>query len=304
MGVIRVEHVKNYTVMSNTHLRDGRLSLRAKGLMSFMLSNSDTFEYSIGGLIVLCKEGRDAIGSALRELVECGYLVRTQTRDAGKFASNDYMLYEQPSSPLTEKPSTVKPQTGKPLTEKPSTVNPQQRNTNVRSNNINNPPSSPPEGDGAPDDNAECRMQNAELKAENGGATTSSASAEASLALSLTPEAAYPSLGKARRRRGTARKAPDWEPEMFARLWALYPRGEDKQAAMNEWDRLHADRELMNVMSAALKRQMASEEWRRGVGIPYLCRWLSKRRWEDDAGRDGGSRAPALQDGEEREEWT
>ena len=132
-------------------------------------------------------------------------------------------------------------------------------------------PPKPPEGESA-SGNAECRMQNAELKP--------------------------------RRRRGEARTAPDWEPEMFQRLWALYPRGEDKQAAMDEWDRLHADRELMQIMSAALKRQIASEEWRRGVGIPYLCRWLKNRRWEDDAGRDGGSRAPALRDGEEREEWT
>lgn len=69
---------------------------------------------------------------------------------------------------------------------------------------------------------------------------------------------------------------------MFQRLWALYPRGDDKQKAMDEWDRLHADRELMQIMSAALKRQIASEEWRRGVGIPYLCRWLKNRRWEDE----------------------
>ncbi len=118
------------------------------------------------------------------------------------------------------------------------------------------------------------------------------------------PEGERASAGsKPRRRRGEARKEPDWEPEMFSRLWALYPRGEDKQAAMDEWDRLHADRELMTIMSAALKRQMASEEWRRGVGIPYLCRWLSKRRWED-AEKTETEAVPPASPGEEREEWT
>lgn len=77
-------------------------------------------------------------------------------------------------------------------------------------------------------------------------------------------------------------KAPQWEPEMFARFWAAYPRGKDKQAAIAEWDKLKPDRKLMQVMSAALDRDKASDEWQRGIGIPYACRWLSHRRWEDE----------------------
>lgn len=86
---------------------------------------------------------------------------------------------------------------------------------------------------------------------------------------------------KKKRKRDKA--VPDHEPEMFERFWATYPRGQDRQGAVREWDALKPDRELMFVMSAALDRQKQSDEWRRGVGIPYACRWLSKRRWEDEA---------------------
>ena len=73
-----------------------------------------------------------------------------------------------------------------------------------------------------------------------------------------------------------------WEPEMFERFWRAYPCGEDKAAARREWDKLKPDRELMQVMSAALNRAKASDKWQRGIGIPYACRWLSHRRWEDE----------------------
>lgn len=84
------------------------------------------------------------------------------------------------------------------------------------------------------------------------------------------------------KRKRAAKAVPYCEPEMFERFWALYPRGEDRQGAVREWDKLSPDRELMQTMSAALRRQMESEDWRRGIGIPYACRWLSKRRWEDE----------------------
>lgn len=69
---------------------------------------------------------------------------------------------------------------------------------------------------------------------------------------------------------------------MFERFWKCYPRGEDKQGAIAEWDRLKPDRETMLAMSRALKIQMQSEDWLRGVGIPYAVRWLRHRRWEDE----------------------
>ena len=75
-----------------------------------------------------------------------------------------------------------------------------------------------------------------------------------------------------------------WDPDAFAAFWALYPKKKDKVKAIREWNKLKADRKLMMTMSAALGRQMASEEWQRdnGRAIPYPCRWLSHRRWEDE----------------------
>lgn len=75
-----------------------------------------------------------------------------------------------------------------------------------------------------------------------------------------------------------------WDPEAFERFWAAYPKKKDKAKAITEWNRLKADRKLMREMSAALRRQKASEEWQRdnGRAIPYPCRWLSHRRWEDE----------------------
>lgn len=69
---------------------------------------------------------------------------------------------------------------------------------------------------------------------------------------------------------------------MFNRFWKAYPRGEDKQGAMDEWDRLRPDHETMLAMSRALCRQKASDDWQRGIGIPYAVRWLRRRRWEDE----------------------
>lgn len=214
MGVIRVEHTKDYTTMSNHHLRNPALSLRAMGLMSKMLALPDDWDYTVAGLASICKEGRDAVRKALQELESEGYLVRSQTREAGTFSGNDYTLFETP--PLTEKPSTVKPSAGKPSTDLPLTENPTQPNNVI---------------------NKKTKRQKAQ--------------------------------------------APAWEPEAFERFWKAYPRGEDKAGARREWDLLKPDRELMLVMSAALERAKASDEWRRGIGIPYAVRWLKNRRWED-----------------------
>jgi len=96
MGVIRVQHNENYTTMSNYHLRDNRLSLRAMGLMSKMLSLPDDWDYTVAGLAAICKEGREAVRKVLQELEEAGYIVRDQSRESGRFSGYDYTLYEQP----------------------------------------------------------------------------------------------------------------------------------------------------------------------------------------------------------------
>lgn len=78
------------------------------------------------------------------------------------------------------------------------------------------------------------------------------------------------------------KQVPDWKPERFESFWSSYPRGEDKQAAIREWDKLKPDDALLREMALGLARDLQSEAWQRGIGIPYACRWLSHRRWEDE----------------------
>ena len=85
------------------------------------------------------------------------------------------------------------------------------------------------------------------------------------------------------------KKAPDWNPERFAKFWDFYShraRPEDKQSAIKEWDKLKPSDELIDEMAAALSRQVESKSWREGIGIPYACRWIKNRRWEDTAPAD------------------
>lgn len=86
MAVFRVERTGDYTVMSNFHLKDKRLSLKAKGLLSQMLSLPDDWDYTLSGLCFINRESKDAIRSAINELERAGYIRRRQTIDAtGKF---------------------------------------------------------------------------------------------------------------------------------------------------------------------------------------------------------------------------
>jgi hypothetical protein len=148
-----VEKNKSYTVMSNHHLRNRTLSLKAKGLLSQMLSLPEDWDYTLAGLASINKESKDAIRTAVRELEEAGYVVRRQTTDArGKFSVNEYIIHECPqvevpqeqlpeptpedcqetppqSSPLLDHPLSENPTTGKPMTDNPSPENPTQLNT-------------------------------------------------------------------------------------------------------------------------------------------------------------------------------
>ena len=111
MAVFRVEKNHNYTVMSNYHLRDTRLTLKSIGLLSKMLSLTDEWDYTTRGLAAICKEGVDAIGAALKELEARGYLVRRQLRDSrGRITDTEYTIYESPHTPL---PDTACPDTGR-----------------------------------------------------------------------------------------------------------------------------------------------------------------------------------------------
>ena len=121
MAVIRVEKNKNYTVMSNVHLRDGALTLKAKGLLSLILSLPDDWHYSIKGLATLTNEGRAGVMSCLKELEAAGYISRHQLRgEHGRMGQNEYVIYEEPRPPQSGNPTTVNPTTEKPYTEEPT----------------------------------------------------------------------------------------------------------------------------------------------------------------------------------------
>ena len=124
MAVFRIERTRDYTVMSNHHLRNEKLSLKAKGLLSMMLSLPENWNYTTRGLAAICKEGVDAIGGALRELETAGYIVRHQLRDRqGRISDTEYVIYEQPQP---KKPDTPSPE---PDTEKPAELNIEKSNT-------------------------------------------------------------------------------------------------------------------------------------------------------------------------------
>ena len=126
MAVFRIERTRDYTVMSNHHLRNEKLSLKAKGLLSMMLSLPEDWNYTTRGLAKICKEGVDAIGSALRELETAGYIVRHQLRDkSGRISDTEYVIYEQPQpkQPDTASPCTENPYLEKSDTEMPAELN-------------------------------------------------------------------------------------------------------------------------------------------------------------------------------------
>ena len=132
MAVFRIERTRDYTVMSNHHLRNANLSLKAKGLLSMMLSLPEDWNYTTRGLAKICKEGVDAIGAALRELEAAGYIVRHKLRDRqGRISDTEYVIYEQPQlrKPDTDSPDTENPYMDKPDTEKPAELNIEKLNT-------------------------------------------------------------------------------------------------------------------------------------------------------------------------------
>lgn len=120
MAVIRVQKTDNYTVMSNHHLRNKDMSLKAKGLMSLMLSLPPSWDYSIGGLVAICKESHTSIRSALKELEQNQYLIRERKNNEKGYFTYEYTLYEVPL-PHIEKQHTDSAYIEKQNTEKADT---------------------------------------------------------------------------------------------------------------------------------------------------------------------------------------
>ena len=146
MAVFRVERNTGYTVMSNHHLRNKELSLKAKGLLSQMLSLPEDWDYTLAGLSHINREKIDAIREAVKELEKAGYIVRSRERDEkGRLRGADYVIYEQPQPrepeaatsggqpPILDLPTLENPTLDNPTLEKPTLENPTQLNKDILS---------------------------------------------------------------------------------------------------------------------------------------------------------------------------
>ena len=137
MAVFRVQKTKDFTVMSNHHLKNKNLSLRAKGLLSVMLSLPEDWDYTLKGLSIINKEGIDAIRAAVKELEKFGYIERRRMRNAkGQLGDNEYIIHELPilsepeqTEPILENPTLDKPEQAEPEQGKSTQLNTNKSNT-------------------------------------------------------------------------------------------------------------------------------------------------------------------------------
>ena len=147
MAVFRVEKNKGYTVMSNHHLRNRDLTLKAKGLLSQMLSLPEDWDYTLAGLSLINRESVDAIRTAVWELEKAGYITRRQGRDEkGKMTAIEYTIYEQPQlpgndtpgldCPILENPTPGKPILENPTSDNPTLENPMQLNKDIQKTDL------------------------------------------------------------------------------------------------------------------------------------------------------------------------
>jgi hypothetical protein len=172
MAVFRVEKTRDYTVMSNHHLRNIELSLKAKGLLSLMLSLPENWDYTTKGLSMICKDGIDSINSGLKELETNGYVIRRRLRnEKGQLTITEYTIFEQPQSldngdtqpkgenpildnpildnstqekpilenPILEKPKQAEPILGKPHQLSTNILNTNSLNTDLLNTEVSNP---------------------------------------------------------------------------------------------------------------------------------------------------------------------
>lgn len=129
MAVFRIEKTRDYTVMANHHLKNRELTLKAKGLMSVLLSLPDDWDYTLAGLARISREGVDAIREAIKELERAGYVIRNRVRnEKGQLTDTEYVIYEQPRAPevAADSQEPVSPALEKPVLKNPTLDNPTQ----------------------------------------------------------------------------------------------------------------------------------------------------------------------------------
>ena len=251
--MIQIQRSGGYTVLPNGILRDTGLSLKTKGLFAIILSLPEGWDYSVAGLATVAGCGRDAIRGALKEMEAAGYLTRQRAHgEGGKFAGVVYTIRDT-AEPLSGNPTMDDPAplSGKPTTDNPTSEKPSSENPTQLNKDLSSKD-----------------LSNTPLPPKGG---------------------AVPEKAKPKRRRRAPKSAPSWIPERFEGFWAAYPRDEDRAKAVEQWDKLPQDRELMerygsedallHDIALGLKIHLECEDWREGRGIPYAFRWLRDRRW-------------------------
>ena len=251
--MIQIQRSGGYTVLPNGILRDTGLSLKTKGLFAIILSLPEGWDYSVAGLATVAGCGRDAIRGALKEMEAAGYLTRQRAHgEGGKFTGVVYTIRDT-AEPLSGKPTMDDPAplSGKPTTDNPTSEKPSSENPTQLNKDLSSKD-----------------LNNTPLPPK-GGAT--------------------PGGEKPKRRKRAPKSTPGWMPERFDGFWAAYPRDEDRARAVEQWDKLPQDRELMerygsedallHDIALGLKIHLECEDWREGRGIPYAFRWLRDRRW-------------------------
>ena len=268
MATIRIEKTKDFSIVSNTVLRDKRLSLRTRGLLVFMLSLSETWEYSIKGLAYATGESEGKVGMCLKELEKCGYLTRERTRNSkGQMEGTNYTLWESPKvsdaeKPSLEKPSLEKPSVENPVLEKPSLENPGQINTNKNNNKYiyNNKPKQTQKNN-----TRACELQPIPFK--------SPAQID-------------------REKRAVVGSAPPYTQEQraiaeeyFNQFWKEYPKKQGQVEARLAWMRQNYSIETYIAIIKAVERfKQIRRDWQTEGGryVPMPENFINNERWKDE----------------------
>ena len=254
MAVCRVNKSRDYTVMSNRHLRDKNLSLKAKGLLSIVLSLPEDWDYSVSGLCAVCGEGETAVKSALKELKSNGYLTVTKVYPGDSNSGRIEYVYDffENNDGRVQQNQEVKKQglenLGLEILGVESDLLPNSNNNIINTEEPNTEykyPLNPPMGeDGQPQAAANTKPP--------------------------------------KRKKATAKE--DYDLEGFNAFYAAYPRHEGKADALKAWNKLKPDIVLQTKMGEALTAQKKSPQWTKNNGqyIPMPSTWLNGKRWEDE----------------------
>ena len=273
MATIRVRKTKDFSIVSNVLLRDKRLSLRARGLLVFMLSLSDTWEYSITGLANATGESTGKVSSCLKELEKFGYLTRERIRNAkGQMDRIEYILRESPLSenpdaekPTQEKPSVENPTLEKPILEKPSVENRAQYNTKYNK-----------------------YQDKEELNTHKN--KNNARACEGKVKLQPIPFKSPAQID--REKRAVVGSAPPYTQEQravaeeyFNQFWAEYPKKQGQVEARRAWLSLNYNIDTyIDIIQSVERFKQIRRDWQTEGGryVPLPENFLIKERWKDE----------------------